>query len=78
MDQRMLGEVDTEPGNSDKVADIASARRKREEREPAASDAELREYREMLPKLRQMLREWEQLKGANGCPVMQGILGIVE
>lgn len=77
MEQR-VGDVAAEPPNSGNVADIAEARRRREEREPAPSDAEIREYREMLPRLRQMMTEWEQLKGAQGCPVMRGVLGIFD
>lgn len=77
MDQ-WTGGIDTEPPNSGNVTEIAAARRRREEREPAPSDAELREYRELIPKMRAIIREWEQLKGAHGCPVMRGILGIPE
>lgn len=74
--EQWIEEAVVEPPNSNNVADIADARRKREEREPGPTDAELREYREMLPLLRQMMKEWESLKGAQGCPVMRGILGI--
>lgn len=45
--------------------------------EPPPSDEELAEYRAMLPILRQMIKEREVLMGAQGCPVMQGIFGIV-
>lgn len=33
-----------------------------------------RECRELLPQLRELLRDWETLKSERGCPVMGHIL----
>lgn len=48
---------------------------KRRQHEPPATDDELAEYRALRPKLLQMLKEWELLKSARGCPVASGIFG---
>jgi hypothetical protein len=41
---------------------------------PRRTDAELVHYREILPKLLQMLDEWERVKGCGGCPVARSIV----
>lgn len=46
--------------------------------QPPPSDDELAEYRAMLPILRMMIRERETLRGAQGCPIMRGIFGLVD
>lgn len=43
-------------------------------REPPPTDAELAEYRRMLPALRRMMAEWDTVKGPNGCPVLRMVL----
>lgn len=48
--------------------------RPRPRHEPPPTDAELAEYRRMLPALRCMLAEWEAVKGPNGCPVLKMVL----
>lgn len=42
--------------------------------EPMPTNEELAEYRRIRPRLLQMLREWEMLKGPRGCPVARSIL----
>lgn len=41
--------------------------------EPVTAD-EIAEYREMRPILRQMVQDWQVLRGPTGCPAMRHIL----
>jgi hypothetical protein len=44
-------------------------------REPPVTDAEIREYRQMIPRLRAMLADWDRLTAAQtGCPVARKVL----
>lgn len=43
-------------------------------REPAVTDAEIAEFRRLKPLLLRMLKEWEQLKSEEGCPVARHVL----
>lgn len=43
-------------------------------RPPSVTHAEVAEYRRLLPQMRQMLDEWQAVKGSNGCPVARSLL----
>lgn len=57
---------------ADNVIPLFIARPRREREAPVTAE-EIAEYRRMRPLLLKMLREWEAIKGAGGCPVARRI-----
>lgn len=61
-------------GSSNNVLLMFDADRDIGPRPPSVTHAEVAEYRELLPQMRQMLKEWQSVKGSNGCPVARSLL----
>jgi len=58
-------------GQGAEVIDLMEYAR-RQAPQPATAE-ELEEYRRVWPLVKQMLKEWEAVKGSGGCPIAQRI-----